>query len=142
MEALGLLCPLVFLGLFIVVMVGMWKVFEKAGQPGWAAIVPIYNQYILTCEIAKKEILWFILMFIPVANLVAAVMVSIEVARKFGKTEAYGIGLAFLGFIFYPMLGFSDARYRGGNSRASDFDDDEDEEPRPRKKRRPVDDDE
>lgn len=142
MEALGLLCPLVCLALFVVIMVGMWKVFEKAGQPGWAAIVPIYNQYILTCEIAKKEILWFILMFIPMVNLVAAVMVSIEVARKFGKTEAYGIGLAFLGFIFYPMLGFSDARYRGGNSRAMDFDDDEDEEPRPRKKRRPVDDDE
>lgn len=106
----SLLVPLAFV---VVIIAGMWKVFEKAGQPGWAAVVPFYNVYILTIEIAKKEILWFVLWFIPFVNLVAAVIVSIEVAKKFGKSELYGIGLAFLGFVFYPMLGFGDAQYQG-----------------------------
>ncbi|MBA4189897.1 MAG: signal peptidase I [Planctomycetaceae bacterium] len=110
---LGLLIPLAFV---VIIIASLWKVFEKAGQPGWAAIVPFYNLYILTCEIAKKEILWFILMFIPLVNIVASVLVSIEVAKKFGKSELYGVGLAFLGFIFYPMLAFSDAKYQGGGS--------------------------
>jgi len=97
----------------------MWKVFEKAGQPGWAAIVPIYNGYVLTCEIAKKEILWFILMFIPFVGIIASIMVSLEVARKFGKSDGFGIGLAFLPFIFYPMLAFGDAQYQGRGKRRS-----------------------
>ncbi len=102
----------------VAIIASLWKVFEKAGQPGWAAIVPVYNVYILTCEIAKKEILWFILFFIPIAGLVAAVIVSIEVAKKFGKSELFGIGLAFLGFIFYPILGFGDAQYQGSSSKS------------------------
>lgn len=114
-------CLLFYIAMIVAIVVAMWKVFEKAGQPGWAAIVPFYNVYILTCEIAKKEILWFILMFIPLVNIVASVLVSIEVAKKFGKSEAFGVGLAFLGFIFYPMLAFSDAQYQGGGrSRARD----------------------
>ncbi|WP_439631686.1 DUF5684 domain-containing protein [Gemmata sp.] len=109
----SLLVPLAFV---VAILAGMWKVFEKAGQPGWAAIVPFYNVYILTIEIAKKEILWFILWFIPLVNIVAAVIVSIDVAKKFGKSELYGVGLAFLGFVFYPMLGFGDAQYEGNRS--------------------------
>ena len=134
-----IVCLLFYLALIVVIIVALWKVFEKAGQPGWAAIIPFYNMYVLTCEIAKKEILWFILMFIPLVNIVASVIVSIEVARKFGKSEAFGIGLAFLGFIFYPMLAFGDAQYQGAGRRRSldDYDDeDEDEDDRPRKKKR------
>lgn len=113
---MGYFCTFVYIAMIVVIIAGMWKVFEKAGQPGWAAIVPFYNLYVLTCNIAKKEILWFILFFIPLVNLVAAIIVSIEVAKKFGKTELFGVGLALLGFIFYPMLGFGDARYEGGGS--------------------------
>jgi hypothetical protein len=139
MEALIALCPLVIMFAVVGVMLaGMWKVFTKAGQPGWACIVPFYNNYVLTCEIAKKEILWFILMFIPIVGIVAMVMVCMEVAKKFGKSEAYGIGLALLGPIFFPMLGFSDARYQGGRS----LDDDDDDEYEPRPKKRQRDDDE
>lgn len=100
----------IWLAILIVVIAGMWKVFEKAGQPGWAAIVPFYNIYILT-QIAGKEILWFILLLIPLVNIVAGIIISIDVARKFGKGTGFGLGLAFLPFIFYPILGFGDARY-------------------------------
>ncbi|HEY0513616.1 MAG TPA: DUF5684 domain-containing protein, partial [Thermoanaerobaculia bacterium] len=61
--------------------------------------------------IAGRDILWFILSLIPFVNIVAAVLISLDVARKFGKDTLFGIGLAFLGFIFYPILGFGDAQY-------------------------------
>ncbi|HAN98402.1 MAG TPA: signal peptidase I [Planctomycetaceae bacterium] len=104
---------LFYLLIIVLVIAGMWKVFVKAGKPGWAAIVPIYNMYVLT-EISGKEILWFILTFIPCVNLVALVMICISLAERFGKGAGYGIGLALLSPIFFPMLGFSDARYTPG----------------------------
>jgi hypothetical protein len=116
-------CILFYIAIIVVIIAAMWKVFEKAGQPGWAAIVPIYNAYVLTCEIAKKEILWFILMFIPFVGIIASIMVSLEVARKFGKSDGFGIGLAFLPFIFYPMLAFGDAQYQGRGKRRSQDED-------------------
>ena len=93
-----------------VVVIGMWKVFEKAGQPGWAAIIPIYNVYVLT-QIAGRDIVWFILALIPVVNIVAAIVISIDVARKFGQGTGFGVGLALFPFIFYPILGFGSAQY-------------------------------
>jgi hypothetical protein len=93
-----------------VVVIGMWKVFEKAGQPGWAAIIPIYNVYVLT-QIAGRDIMWFILALIPVVNIVAAIVISIDLARKFGQGTGFGIGLALFPFIFYPILGFGSAQY-------------------------------
>ena len=106
----GLGC-VVWLAFMVAVIAGLWKVFEKAGRPGWEAVVPIYNAYILVTQIARKEILWFILFLIPFVNIIAAIIVSIDVARKFGQSTGYGIGLAFLPFIFYPMLGFGSAQY-------------------------------
>lgn len=105
----GLIVPLIIAGLMIA---ALWKVFVKAGQPGWASIVPIYNIIVLV-QISGKPMWWIVLFFIPLANLVAAILVSIAIAEKFGKSTGYGLGLAFLGFIFYPMLGFSDAQYQG-----------------------------
>lgn len=101
---------LVFLLVFVIVAAGMWKMFEKAGEPGWAALVPIYNLIVLV-KIAGKEVWWAVLMLIPCVNFVAAVMVCIDVARKFGKDTVYGVGMAFLPFIFFPMLGFGAAQY-------------------------------
>ncbi|MCE9568356.1 MAG: DUF5684 domain-containing protein [Planctomycetes bacterium] len=125
----AVLVPLLIGGAIILAMVvGMWKVFVKAGQPGWASIVPIYNTYILVVEIAKKEMLWFILTFIPFVNVVIFILVCMEIAKKFGKEAGYGIGLALLPPIFFPMLGFSDARYQGsknGGRRTRADDDDE-----------------
>lgn len=90
----------------------LWKVFEKAGEPGWAAIIPIYNLYVL-CKIGGKPGWWVILFLVPVVNFIISALVSIGVAERFGKSTAFGIGLWLLGFIFYPLLAFSDARYGG-----------------------------
>lgn len=116
----ALLMNCVVLILVIVMIAGMWKAFEKAGQPGWAAIVPIYNLWILVTEVAKKEVLWFVLFLIPCANIVAAAVVSMDVAERFGKSRGWGIGMLFiLGVVGWPMLGFGDAQYQGGDIQKS-----------------------
>ena len=102
------------IGLLVAVLViaGMWKVFTKAGKPGWAAIIPIYNVIVLL-QIAGKPIWWILLFFIPIVNIVIAVMVMISVAKAFGKGTGFALGLLFLSPIFIPILGFSDAQYIG-----------------------------
>ena len=101
---------LVGLVVFAIVVAGMWKVFEKAGEPGWASLIPVYNVWVLV-KISGKEPWWFVLFLIPCANFVAAVVVCMAIARRFGKDPAYGIGLALLPFVFFPMLGFGAAQY-------------------------------
>lgn len=103
---------LLVLAFVIAAIAGVWKVFEKAGKPGWAAIIPIYNIIVLL-EIAGKPLWWIILYFIPLANLVAAILVGLAIARNFGKSDGFGIGLALLWFIFFPILGFGQAQYQG-----------------------------
>ncbi|MBL8933231.1 MAG: signal peptidase I [Archangium sp.] len=100
------------LAIFAVIIAGMWKLFVKAGQPGWAAIVPIYNTYVMT-QIVGRPILWFILTFVPCVNFVAMILIMIDLAKSFGKSTGYAIGMVFLPFIFIPMLGFGDAQYSG-----------------------------
>ena len=102
------------IGLVIVILIiaSIWKTFSKASEPGWAAIVPIYNIIVLL-KIAGKPLWWIILFLIPGVNFVISILVSLGVAEKFGKSGGFGIGLAFLPFIFYPMLGFGDAQYVG-----------------------------
>ena len=108
----GMLMLLVWLAIVVVVIAGWWKTFEKAGQPGWGAIVPIYNIYLLT-KIAGRPAWWVILFIIPIVGLVVAVIVSIDVAKSFGKSALFGVGLALLAPIFYCILGFGDAQYKG-----------------------------
>lgn len=103
---------IVYLAILIVVIIGAWKLFEKAGKPGWAAIVPIYNIIVLL-EIVGRPMWWVILFLIPCVSVVAAVIVCIDLAKSFGKDVGYGIGLFLLGFIFFPMLGFGSAQYVG-----------------------------
>lgn len=106
---------LIQLAIIVAVLAGFWKVFTKAGQPGWASIIPIYNAYILL-KIAGKPGWWLLLFFIPIVNIVIGFIVALEVAKAFGKGAGFGIGLALLGFIFYPVLGFGDARYQGASA--------------------------
>jgi len=102
----------VFVIALVVLMIGsVWKVFTKAGKPGWACIVPIYNVIVLL-EIAGKPLWWILLMIIPLVNIVIAILLAIEVAKKFGQSSGFGLGLAFLPFIFYPVLGYGSARYQ------------------------------
>ena len=103
---------LIFLAIIVGIIAGIWKVFTKAGKPGWAALIPIYNAIVIL-EIAGKPLWWIILLLIPVVNFVIAILVNIAVAEKFGKSSGFGVGLALLGFIFYPILGFGDAKYQG-----------------------------
>ena len=107
---------IVWLVVLVAVIAGMWKMFEKAGKPGWAAIVPIYN-IIVMLEIVGRPLWWIVRFLIPCVSIVAWIIIAIDVAKAFGKDVAYGIGIALLGFIFIPMLGFGDARYVGPPAR-------------------------
>jgi hypothetical protein len=89
-----------------------WKIYQKAGKPGWTSIVPIYNAIIML-DIIRKPRWWIILMIIPYVNLVMAFIVSYHLAKVFGKDIGYMLGLVFLPFIFYPMLAFGSAQYNG-----------------------------
>ena len=100
------------LAVIIVMFAGLWQVFTKAGKPGWACLIPIYNIVVLL-QIVEKPIWWIILMFIPLVNLVIAFLLQMAMAEKFGKGIGVAVGLFFLPFIFYPWLGFGDASYRG-----------------------------
>jgi len=95
----------------LLVLASMWRVYEKAGEPGWAVIVPIYNIIVLL-RIAGKPLWWIFLFFIPLVNIVVAFIMNIGVARNFGRSAGFGVGLLLLGFIFYPILGFGDDTYR------------------------------
>ena len=108
-SSLGLIIPL---AIMVFEVVAMWKVFTKAGHPGWACLIPIYNIYVL-CKIADKPGWWVVLMFIPIVNIIIAVLVSLGVAANFGKGAGFAIGLVFLPIIFYPILAFSSAQHRG-----------------------------
>jgi hypothetical protein len=108
----GLILLAVYLAVIVAVIASFWRVFTKAGQPGWAAIIPIYNLYIL-CKVAGKPGWWLLLMLIPFVNLIIILLVSLAVAENFGKGAGFGVGLMFLGFIFYPILAFGEATYNG-----------------------------
>ncbi len=106
------LIMLFWLAVVVLVIAGFWKTFVKAGKPGWASIIPIYNLIVLL-EIAGRPIWWVILMLIPLVNFVIHILISIDIAKAFGKGAGFGLGLAFLGPIFYPVLGFGSAQYVG-----------------------------
>ena len=105
-----IIAPLVQLAIMIVIIAGFWKVFTKAGQPGWACLVPIYHAYVML-QIANKPTWWLILMIIPLVNAVVIILVYISIAEKFGKSTLFGVGMFFFSPIMVPMLGFGDAQY-------------------------------
>ena len=101
-----------WLAVIVFIIASGWKVFEKAGRPGWEFIIPIYNFYIMAKISGVKN--WW-LVFIPIANIYILFVTYIALAKSFGKETGFGIGLIFLGFIFMPILGFGDAKYIGPN---------------------------
>lgn len=95
----------------VIEIVGMWKMFKKAGHAGWLSIIPLVNLYVLL-KVAKRPGWWLILYLVPVVNIVVSIIVSIDVAKAFGKSSAFGVfGLWLFSFIGYPMLGLGDAKY-------------------------------
>lgn len=126
----------------VVVMAGTWKAYAKAGEPGWAAIVPVYNIMIMA-RIAGKDEVQALLTLIPVVGIVFYIMILIDFCKCFDVSPAYVIGLILLPYVFWPMLGFGSAGYLGPSlgSRPGRGRDPEDEDDRPRRRRRDEDED-
>ncbi|MGH8900144.1 MAG: DUF5684 domain-containing protein [Egibacteraceae bacterium] len=103
---------LIYLAAAVLILAGYWKIFVKTGRPGWGALIPLYNAYVLL-QIIGRSGWWLVLFLIPIVNIVIGIIVSIDLARSFGKGAGVGLGLAFLPFIFVPILGFGDAQYVG-----------------------------
>ena len=105
---------LLFFCLAVVVFIyaALWKIFVKAGRPGWEAIIPIYNTYILL-KIVGKPWWWILLFLIPIVNLIYAIWMYNMLSKSFGKDEAFTVGLLLLSIVFLPILGFGSAKYLG-----------------------------
>src|SRR5580658_11316621 len=112
-AAFGGMALMFWLAVVVVFVIGGWEMFEKAGQPGWAILIPIYNLYILL-KIAGRPGWWLLLYFIPLVNFIIMIIVSIDLAKAFGQGALFGIVLLFLlSGIGYLVLGFGDYRYQG-----------------------------
>ncbi len=111
----GFVLIVVWLALVVFGVLTGWLLYTKAGQPGWAIFIPIYNIYCLL-KIAGKPGWWLLLLLVPLVNFVVAILIPFGVAKNFGQSTAFGFGLLFLGFIFYPILAFGDAQYVGETS--------------------------
>ncbi len=108
----GAISGLISLGIMVLMVASAWKIFDKAGEPGWAAIIPIYNAVVLL-KIVGRPVWWLILMFIPLVGIIISLLVVVDLAKSFGQGIGYALGLLFLPFIFGPMMAFGDARYQG-----------------------------
>ena len=115
----GTVALLFLLTIVVLMLVAQWKIYEKAGKPGWAAIIPIYNMVVLL-EIVGKPIWWIILFFVPLVNIVIAIIVVHELSKSFGKDVGFTIGLILVGVIFYPILGFGKDQYIGPGGHAGE----------------------
>jgi len=100
------------MALTIVMLVAYWVIFTKAGKPGWASLIPIYNVIVLL-EIVGRPIWWIVLMLIPIVNLVVYAIVIMDLSTSFGKGLAFAIGLILLPYIFLLILAFGSAQYSG-----------------------------
>jgi hypothetical protein len=102
--------------IYIVVIVfeiaALWQVFVKGGRPGWAAIIPFYNYYVLL-KLVGRPGWWLILYFIPIVNIIVWIIVAIDLSKSFAKGSGFAVGLILLAFIFIPVLGFGESRYIG-----------------------------
>ena len=107
-----------YLAFTILMLAAWWKIFTKAGQLGWACIIPIYNLYVW-CKIVGRPWWWILLMLIPFVNFIIAIILIIDLAKSFGKGVGFGIGLLLLAVIFFPILGYGSAQYQGPSAGTS-----------------------
>ncbi len=108
---------LFFVVIYLIGVLPLWLVFNKAGQPGWHALIPIFNTYVLL-KVVGRPGWWLILFFIPIVNLVVWIIVAYDLARSFGHGAGFTIGLVFLGWIFLLILGLNSSRYLGPAAQA------------------------
>jgi len=110
MEITDIIVLLVYLVVAIGLVASMWKTFVKAGEAGWACLVPIYSLVVLL-RMAGKPWWWLFLILIPLVNFIIAIMVTHELSKRFGGGVGMTLMLIFLPFIAWPMLGFGSAVY-------------------------------
>ena len=96
--------------LSVIIIAAMWKIFSKAGEPGWAAIIPIYNLFVW-CKIVGRPAWWILLLLICFP--IFYIILCIDLAKSFGKGVGFAIGMILLSIIFFPILGFGSATYQG-----------------------------
>lgn len=114
-----LILGIVYLVVLILAIVSLWRIFTKANEAGWKSIVPIYN-YITLLKIVGRPWWWILGLIIPIVQLVVLVIVSLDLAKSFGKSEVFGIfGLFLFGIVGYPMLAFGSAKYVGPSGKSS-----------------------
>jgi hypothetical protein len=106
------------LGTIVMAILGMWGIFVKAGRPGWQSLVPIYNGVVF-CQVCGVSGWFFLLMFIPLLNLLGWIYLASQLSAKFGKGIGTTLGLIFIGIIFLPLLGWGDAQYQGAPAPAA-----------------------
>ncbi len=97
----------------VFILVTIWRIYKKAGQPGWASIIPVYNMIVML-RVVKLD--WwhiFIWLFVPFASIAYAIIVPIKLAKLFGKSSGFGVLAIFLPVIAYPILAFGQASYEG-----------------------------
>jgi hypothetical protein len=111
-EAGSAVLIVVWVVVAVLLIASLWRVFTKAGQPGWAALIPIYN-FIVLLKIIGRPWWWILLFLVPIVNIVVLFIIYIDLAKSFGKSTAFGVGIALLGIIFLPILAWGDATYRG-----------------------------
>ena len=96
----------------VVYLAACWITFQKAGQPGWAAIIPIYNVVVML-RMVERPWWWLLLMLVPFANVAFVLIFVFDLARAFGQSMLFGIGLLLLPPVFFPILAFGGSRYVG-----------------------------
>lgn len=109
---IGLIAIVFYLAIIILLIAAQWKIYSKANQPGWASLIPIYNIIVLL-QIVGKPWWWLLLLCIPGVNFVFLIWMTNLLSKSFGKEEGFTIGLIVLPIIFYPILGFGSAEYKG-----------------------------
>ena len=102
---------LVIIAFCTLLIVSMWKIFAKAGQPGWAVLIPIYNFWVMSEISCNNNIMFFIFCFIPFLNIVALIAYSLGIAKTFGKGTGFAILTIFFYFVTFPILAFGKATY-------------------------------
>jgi hypothetical protein len=101
------------LALGAIMIISMWRLYTKAGRPGWASIVPFYNQIVMI-KIIGRPLWWFAMMFVPFANIVFSVMIMLEFVKSYGKDTWFGVASLFFPYVIFPIMAFDkNIRYVG-----------------------------
>jgi hypothetical protein len=120
MYAIGILAAVVGLAVTGLLVASMWKIYGKAGKPGWASLIPIYNTFVML-DIVGKPGIWFLYLLIPFVNVIFAIKLTFALARSFGKDTGFALGLLMFPLVFIPLLGFGNAEHQGTPALATAF---------------------